>query len=107
VPRNRYILPMVGTEPTDEAAEWLAAGAGKPAVGSERSSLRPGLLNEDEMATKNPRLEGRLLVLMTPEERAEIDAGAQRAGLPTGGWLRMLGLVAARKDGAKKGGKRK
>jgi hypothetical protein len=98
---------MVGTEPTDEAAARLAAGAGRPAVGSERSSLRPDFLEGDAMASKDPRRKGGLLVLMTPDERSEIDAGAQRAGLPTGGWLRMLGLVAARKDGAKKGGKRK
>jgi hypothetical protein len=54
--------------------------------------------------TKTPRRKkqarrsgSQLLVLMTLEERELIDAGAKAAGLPTGGWLRSLGLGAAKK----------
>jgi len=57
------------------------------------------------MSKKRPPQERRsgsqLLVLMTEEERKQIDAAARVAGLPTGGWLRMLGLREARKMNAK------
>ncbi len=47
---------------------------------------------------EQPRRSGsQLLVLMTDEEREQIDEAARAAGLPTGGWLRMLGLREARK----------
>jgi hypothetical protein len=46
---------------------------------------------------RNPRREGALEVLMNREERAIIDAGAAAEGLPTGTWLRSLGLREAKK----------
>jgi len=45
----------------------------------------------------DPRRKGAIEVLMTPEERAELDAGASADSLPLSTWLRTLGLRESRK----------
>lgn len=60
----------------------------------------PSMEAEGTMPRPTPtseRREGALQVLMTPEERAAIDAAAQEDGVATGAWLRMLGLREAKK----------
>lgn len=48
-------------------------------------------------ATSERRTRDRqLLIRMTPEERAEIEAAAQRDGMPVGTYVRSAALVAAR-----------
>lgn len=43
-----------------------------------------------------PKTETTLRIRLTNSERAELDAAADLAGLPTSTWLRDLGLAAAR-----------
>lgn len=46
-----------------------------------------------------PRTAAAVLVRLTDEEKAELDAAAARTGVGVGPWLRMLGLTAARAKG--------
>jgi uncharacterized ferredoxin-like protein len=47
-------------------------------------------------APKSPRRSGAVLVLLTPEEREEIRAAAERDERPMTAWLRRVALAAAR-----------
>lgn len=54
------------------------------------------------MAKKSPTKRSiTLQIRMTPDERKTLESAAQAAGLPVGSWLRVLGLAAAKKAGAK------
>jgi hypothetical protein len=46
-----------------------------------------------------PRAAGVIYVRLTEEEKAELDAAADRDGLGSGPWLRSVGLRAARGSG--------
>jgi hypothetical protein len=48
-------------------------------------------------AAKSPRRAGAVLVLLTPEEREEIRAAAERDERPMTAWLRRVALEAARR----------
>lgn len=50
---------------------------------------------------KPDRRAGAILVLLTPAERENLRAAAERDGLGLGPWLRMLGILAARGAAAK------
>jgi hypothetical protein len=56
----------------------------------------PGKKPAPKKTAKTPRREGALLLLMNPEERAQIEDAARRAGLGTGSWIRMVALERAR-----------
>ena len=45
---------------------------------------------------KSLRREGAIVVLMEPDERALVDAGAKHAGMGVGTWLRSIGIEKAR-----------
>ena len=45
---------------------------------------------------KSLRREGAIVVLMDPDERALVDAGAKHAGMGVGTWLRAIGIEKAR-----------
>src|SRR6267142_3963157 len=62
--------------------------------------MRPGPSATTRRSRMSARRQGALLVLMSPEERALIDAAAGQLGMATGSWLRMLGLEKARNAGA-------
>jgi uncharacterized protein (DUF1778 family) len=50
---------------------------------------------------KAPNREGALIVLLTPAQRALVDAAAEAAGVPTGSWMRMIALEQAKKAAAR------
>jgi hypothetical protein len=52
---------------------------------------------EKKPARPGPRAAAAVLVRLTAEEKATLDAAATKAGLGVGPWLRMLGMREAQR----------